>query len=131
MKQVSRRELANYAVNRLTDGSNTAQLGRQLAAELASSNHSGAADMLIDDIYLELERRQQLAVAHVTTARTASPAVIKQVEKLVSDLTGAKTVTTETQIDPSVIGGVRVETATRHLDMTVRGKLTQLKKGTH
>jgi F0F1-type ATP synthase delta subunit len=63
------------------------------------------------------------ALAH-WAAEQLEQALIGQIKKA----TGAKDVVLEKRIDKSVLGGVRVETASRVWDATVSRKLSELKE---
>jgi F-type H+-transporting ATPase subunit delta len=128
MNKVSRRALANWAADQLISGKPAASVAKHLAAVLKQSNMAAQVGFLINDISWELEQRQALAVGKVTSASGLS----KQLEDVligqIKKATGAKDVVLEKNIDKSVIGGVRIETASRVWDATVSSKLSELKE---
>jgi F-type H+-transporting ATPase subunit delta len=128
MNKVSRRALANWAADQLISGKPAASVAKHLAAVLKQSNMAAQVGFLINDISWELEQRQALAVGKVTSASGLS----KQLEDIlvgqIKKATGAKDVVLENNIDKSVIGGVRIETASRVWDATVSSKLSELKE---
>jgi F-type H+-transporting ATPase subunit delta len=128
MNKVSRRALANWAADQLISGKPAASVAKHLAAVLKQSNMAAQVGFLINDISWELEQRQALAVGKVTSASGLS----KQLEDIlvgqIKKATGAKDVVLEKNIDKSVIGGVRIETASRVWDATVSSKLSELKE---
>jgi F-type H+-transporting ATPase subunit delta len=128
MNKVSRRALAHWAAEQLQTGKSAADVAKHLAAILKQSKMVGQIDFLIDDIAWELEQQQALAVGKVTTAHDLSRQLEQVLAAQIKKATGAKEVVLEKQVDKSVIGGVRVETASRVWDETVSRKLSELKE---
>jgi F-type H+-transporting ATPase subunit delta len=128
MNKVSRRALARWAADQLTAGKSSASVAKQLAAALKESNMISQVEFLISDISWELEQRQTLAVGKVTSAHPLSRALEKALAAQIKKTTGAHDVVLEKNIDKSVLGGVRIETASRVWDATVSRKLAELKE---
>jgi F0F1-type ATP synthase delta subunit len=128
MNKVSRRALAHWAADQLTAGKSAAVVAKHLAAVLKQSNMAGQVMFLINDISWELEQRQALAIGKVTSASSLSKKLETSLVSQIKQATGAKDVVLEKNIDKSVLGGLRVETASRVWDATVSRKLAELKE---
>jgi F0F1-type ATP synthase delta subunit len=128
MNKVSRRSLAQWAVDQLISGRPAATVAKHLAAVLMQSGMTHQVGFLIDDIAWELEQRQALAVSRVTSARALSKQVEKTLIGHIKQATGARDVVLEKNVDKSVIGGLRVETSNHVWDSTIVRKLAELKE---
>jgi hypothetical protein len=128
MNKVSRRALAHWAADQLEAGKPARSVAKHLAAALKQSNMSGQVEFLINDISWELEQRQTLTVGKVISASNLTKQLEQALISQIKQATGAKDVVLEKQIDKSVIGGMRVETANRVWDATVSRKLSELKE---
>jgi len=129
MAAFSRRSLANYAVEQLLANQSPAQLSKYLAAALIASKRQDQADLLLADINQELESRGRLANATVTSATKLSAELRKSLSSQVKKAAKVDQVSLNEQIDPSVIGGIRIETANHTWDKTVARKLSEIKGG--
>jgi F-type H+-transporting ATPase subunit delta len=128
MSKVSRRALARYGAEQLLAGQSAKRLAKQLVAALIESGRAGEADFLLEDIAWELERRQELAIGQVTSAHTLSAKLQTELKKQLKQATGAKQVLLENNIDKSVLGGLRLQTAGKTWDSTVLRKLSELRE---
>lgn len=128
MSKVSRRALAHFGAEQLLAGRSARQVAKQLAAALVDSNRINEAGFLLEDIAWELERRQELAVGQVTSAYPLSAKFKAELAKQLKSATGAKVVILKSSIDKSVMGGLRLQTAGRVWDSTVRRKLSALRE---
>lgn len=120
MRIISRRRLAGYVADRLKAGDKN--VIKQLAAYLIETDNERAVDVVVRDIEAALARRGTV-VADVVTAT-----------KLTEDLKAAVAALLDTNdlhvretIDPSVLGGVRVEATGRRYDATMRRRIEKLK----
>jgi F0F1-type ATP synthase delta subunit len=113
MKKVSRRELARSTAKALLDGKDQKKLMRQLAAYLIDHNMVSQADLLLDDLALELEAATGHTTATVRTAHKLSPENQKNLEDYIKQSTGAKSVELTLEEDPSLLGGVVKDTSIR------------------
>ena len=128
MSKLSRRALASYGADRLLAGETTVKIAKQLVALLIESGRQGEADFLLEDIGWELERRKALTSARVTTARPLSSELEAELKKEIQKATGSDSVLLEEHVDRSVLGGVRIETASRVWDNTLSRKLSGLRE---
>lgn len=128
MSKLSRRALASYGADQLLAGEPTVKIAKRLVALLVESGRQNEVDFLLDDISWELERRKALASVTVTTARPLSNELETELKQEVKKATGAAEVLLKANIDKSVLGGVRIETASRIWDNTLSRKLSELRE---
>lgn len=129
MAGFSRRQLADYAVNQLLAGEPLKKIARQLAAASLAGGKQPDADLLINDISLQLEQRGILANAVITSAHPLSQSARRQLAEQIKKAAGVEKVVLEEKIDNQVIGGFRVETARQTWDKTVARQLRDIKGG--
>lgn len=122
----SRTQVAEYVADHLTTERPTAL--RSAAAWLVARGRSRQAQYLAQDVATVLAGRGYV-LARVTTARPLSAASRTAVEAFVRRETGARELELETLVDPTVIGGLRLEIPTATLDATVRRRLATLVEG--
>jgi F0F1-type ATP synthase delta subunit len=128
MHNLSRRQLAVYAADQLLDNARPAKIARELAAILIISRRANQAGLLADDIGWELERRGRTANATIVSAHTLSEQLRKDITAHVKKAAGVKEVIINQTVDPSVLGGVRIETAAHSWDKTLSRILTEIKE---
>lgn len=121
---ISQRRLAAYVAGQLLASGDKKRLIKELAAYLIETGRVRDLNQVVAAIEEALASRGAV-VATVTTARPLSPenkqAIVKQFTP-----TGTKLYIRE-QIDPSVIGGFKIELPGSQFDGTVIHKLTTLK----
>lgn len=122
----SRRLIARSVAQRLLAGEDSAEVLRQLAAYVVEHRLHTQLVQLIGDIEYELASAGTV-VANVTTARTLTPELRQKLSDFIKRETSARRVVLEETIDPSVIGGVVIETPTLTLDASVSTKLKRLR----
>ena len=120
--RVSRRKLAAYAADRLARGDQIDDLVRELASYLVETRTTREADLLVASIEDELQAHG-VVIADTTTAHPLTAALKKQIQAIVGD----SKVHIREHVDPSVIGGVRIELPDRQFDGTIERKLIALK----
>jgi len=128
MSAVSRRQLAVYAANKLLSGEKMSLIAEELAAALLASRRSGQAELLAQDIAFELERRGKIANASITSAYELRQQLRSQIESFVKKAAKVDQVIINQNIDKSVIGGLRIDTAAHSWDKTLRRKLTEIRE---
>lgn len=119
---VSRRKLAEYVAGQVLAG-NTAVVIPQLAAYLLQTGREREADLVVRDIEAELAR-QGTVIATVTTAHPLTT----ELQQAIMRLLGGQKAYLHQVVDPSVIGGVRIDSPGHTYDATVRRKLELLKE---
>lgn len=120
--RVSRRRIAAYVADKLVSGQASGLVLREVAAYLVATGRTREQELLVRDIESALAARG-IVVADVASAFAISKDVKAQIAKLV----GASTVELRETIDPSLLGGVRVDVPGRRFDGTIRHKLTALR----
>jgi F-type H+-transporting ATPase subunit delta len=128
MNKVSRRSLAHWAADQLVAGQTARSVAKDLAAVIHQQGMQEQLDFLIRDIIWELEQSKALAVGKVTSARPLSRQLEEALARQIKQVTGAKDVTLEKNIDKSVLGGIRVETANHVWDHSIARKLSELRE---
>ena len=120
--KISRRKLAQYAVDAHANGKLTAAL-QEIVAYLIESRRLRETDLVVRAIEDELAARGTI-VARVATAR---PLTV-ELEAAIKRIVGAKEISISNTVDPELIGGVRIETPGKLLDATVKRKLLALRQ---
>jgi F0F1-type ATP synthase delta subunit len=128
MAALSRRQLAVYAADSLLADRRVGSVAKELAAVLVNSRRANQAELLAQDIAWELERRGEAANATVTTAHELSEALCKQISDFVKKSARVKQVIINKNLDESVIGGARIDTAAHSWDKTLSRKLTEVRE---
>ena len=122
---ISRRDLSRYIANELREGSRT-KIINELAAYLIDTRRVNELDLIMRDVDHELLMAGHVN-ATVTSARELSDAIKQQVEKLLLRQTSASTVNLGTNIDPTVIGGIKLDAPGRGMDKTIAHQLNTLR----
>lgn len=130
MNKVSRRSLARYAADRLLASDPPSNVAEAIASVLVQNKRSGEAELLVADINYELESHGKAATAQITTAHELTDGLRDEIKNLVKKASEVDEVILNEQVDKSVIGGVRIETATRVWDKTAARQLHDLKEST-
>ncbi len=128
MNKISRRSLARYAASQLLLGKSAKDVAKHLAAILVESGRDGEWEFLIGDVAWELEHRQALAIGRVTSAHPLTGQLEIELKAQIKKVTSAREVLIENEVDKSVLGGLKVETAGRVWDETLARKLADLKE---
>ena len=121
---ISQRRLAAYVAGQLLASGDKKRLIKELAAYLIETGRVRDLNQAVAAIEEALASRGAV-VATVTTARPLSPENKQAIVKHFTP-TGTKLYIRE-QIDPSVIGGFKIELPGSQFDGTVIHKLTTLK----
>lgn len=128
MNKISRRQLAEYAADQLLTGESARKIAASLAAVLVESKRASEVDLLLQDIAWELEVRGKVANANITSANALTDTLRKELTQFIKKATKVEQVNLDENIDKSVIGGVRIETATHAWDKTIATKLMQIRE---
>ncbi len=128
MKSPSRRQLARYAVDQLLLGTRPKVVAGQLGASLAAAGKLSQAELLISDISWELEHRGKLATVTVTSATALTDQLRREIAVFVKKALRVEQTEIEHKLDPSVIGGVRIDSASRSWDKTILKELTNIRE---
>lgn len=128
MTALSRRALAAYAADQLLAGERVSRVAKELAAVLVTSRRANQAELLASDIAWEMESRGLVANASVTSSHELSEQLRRQISLFVKKAAKVDEVVITENIDESVIGGVRIDTAAHSWDKTLRSKLNQIRE---
>ena len=120
--RLSRRKIASFAADQLVAGVSAKKVLESVAAFLVDSRRTTEQELLVRDMEAELATRG-VVVADITSAHPLSGEMKQQVAKLIN----AKQPHFRETIDPTVLGGVRVDIPGKRFDGTIRRKLTLLK----
>jgi len=126
--KISRRELANYAIEQLLAGQSPRRLAKQLAAALIGSGRAKEADLLASDIEAELEQRKIVASLIISSANQLTAEIKKSLVAYVRQASGVKDILAEAKVEPDLLGGFKLETANRSWDKTIKKQLTDIKE---
>lgn len=119
---ISRRKLSQYIAGMILKG-DTGLAIEQLAAYLVQSGRTREAGLIVRDIEAALAERGTV-VATVTTAHELSD----ELRAAVYALIGAREPHVKEIVDPTVLGGVKLDMPGKQYDATVRRKLELLKE---
>lgn len=120
---ISRRQVAQYLVECPVNERQAAM--RQVAAWLVASHREDEINYLVRDVAAELAEGGRVW-SRVTSAHQLSTSTKATVEQFLRTQTEAKSLELELAVDPSLIGGVKLETATAELDASLRTQINQL-----
>lgn len=121
-QRLSRRKLSDYAAKRLAAGENQLKVIRELAAYLVDMGRTREQELLVRDL------EQALAVNGIVIADVASAyALSSQLKLEVKKLVGGSRVQLREVVDPTLLGGIRVDIPGKRFDGTIRYKLQALK----
>jgi len=120
-ERISRRKLAGFVVDRIESGDNLEGAIRELAAYLIDTKRTREGGLVARSIEDELASRG-MVIAHVQSARPIGDDVKDVIQRL---LNASKVHLTE-EVDPTLIGGIRIEAPGKRLDATVKRKILAL-----
>ncbi len=126
---ISRRQLADYVIDRLLTQRARDQLSKNVAAALIATKNKKETELLMDDIARELENRGLIAHVKVTTATPLTDKLRRQLKAQLQKAASVKNVILEEEIDKAIIGGIRIETANHTWDKTIARRLADIKGG--
>jgi F0F1-type ATP synthase delta subunit len=124
--KLSRRQVATYVAE--AKPNDRAARVRQAAAWLVTSRNGDQIDHFVHEVASVLAARGQV-MATVTSARPLSPAALAGVKARIKTSLQATTVELESVVDPSVVGGIMIQTPDAELNATVRRDLEAFTTG--
>ncbi len=128
MNKVSRRTLARYATERLQAGDPASKVAKAMVSVLLEDKRLGEAELLLADINFELENRGKVSTALVTAVNELNDKLRSEIKSLVKKSLKVERVILNEQVDKTLIGGLRIETATLIWDKTVARQLNELRE---
>lgn len=124
--RLSRRKISTYIAGELAAGHESKKLIQELAGFLIDSRRTKELELVVRDIEYELRSRGTV-LAWVTSARDLTTATKAEVTKLIKDRTNAKHVELQQIVDPTVLGGVKIDIPGQQLDLTIARRLSRLR----
>lgn len=124
----TRHHLAEVIGKRSLHLKNRRQLARQIAAYLLETNQTAQLESLLRDV---MAYRAEHGVVEVTavSAHQLTADIKRQIQALIkAEYPGTKVTQLNEEIDPAVIGGLRLEMPGEQLDTTVDAKLNLFKR---
>jgi F-type H+-transporting ATPase subunit delta len=118
-QRVSRRKLAAYVADQLMAGNK--KIMQEIAAYLIETGREREAELLARDIEFALSKRGT-TVVRAASAHELTSTLRAQIESMVGG-----TVQLQETVDPTLLGGVRVDTPGQRFDGTLSHKLASLK----
>ncbi len=122
---ITRKDVARAVAAQLDQGKNTQQIARELAQYLIEERRSNELEGIMRDVQALRHASSDVIEANITSAFPLTSATKAEIVKLLP----AKKVVMNEHIDPSVLGGVRIEAGSTLIDATIRRQLEQVKQG--
>ena len=123
---VSRRVLARHIARQLAAGENRQTVLTQLAAYLVLHKRLDQVELVVADIARNLAELGTVK-ASVTVAHPLTAELKRALEQYVMRIEDANSVQIDETIDPSLLGGVIIETPHKRFDAAVATQLTRLR----
>jgi ATP synthase F1 delta subunit len=127
MSKPTRSQIAAAIVKLIERSHDTKKLAKAIASYLAENRATKELDAIMREV-TRLRAERGVAEASVTSAFPLSNSLRRDIEALISKDTQAKTIVLNEVVEPSVLGGVRVETGETQLDATIQSSLHKLKR---
>ena len=121
-RTLSRRSLARFVAEKLESGK-VDDVIEQAAAYMIETKQKHSIELLVRDIEAILAE-QGTVIADVTSARALS----QSDKDRIAGILNAKKLHVRETIDPTVLGGLKIEAAGRRLDATLKHKIDSLKE---
>lgn len=125
-RKLSRRALALHVATHLVDGKPQKDIAQQLAAYLIWTRRTSELSLIVRDIQFYLAEHGHIA-GTVSSAHELTASTLKEIEAYTKAQLGAKHVSLDTNIDESLLGGIKLEVPGYELDSTIARQLTTLK----
>jgi len=126
VKKLSRRSIAAYIADSLVSSSDPTTTIQQLAGYLVETRRTKELDLIVRDIIYNLSLKG-IVGATITSAFDLSVETEKAIKQFIAEKTKASTVSIDTVIDPTVLGGIKISLPGRELDQTIAHQLNVLK----
>jgi len=105
------------------------QLSRQVAAYLLSEGRVGETASIMRDVMQLRADKEGTVEVMAYSAHELDAEEIREIESLIrSHYPDCKSVIVSRYIDPTILGGVRLQLAQSQLDLSVRAKLNRLRQ---
>lgn len=127
MANLPRKELAKALLPIMDSTKDPAKLAKAIALFLSEEKRTKDLEGLMRDI-TTLRAESGVIEATVTSAFPLTGALKRDIRSLITKQHGAKEVILVEVVDPTVLGGVKIETGEHQLDVTVQQKLNRLRR---
>jgi F0F1-type ATP synthase delta subunit len=127
MEYISRKKMARAVVGMLSSHS-VKEVMTAAAAEVTARRWTREVDGLVQDIAVELWHKEQHALVTIKSARALPAAVLSRIEKMLKERLAAKKMSVDTVVEPTLKGGIVTVTPIGVLDVSIAGRLHQLKQ---
>lgn len=127
MAAPSKRDLASVIRQISETNPDQAKLAEAIAQYLTQKRRTKELDGIIRSL-ASLREQDGVVEATVTSAFPLSQDLKRNIRALITAQRSAKQVVINEIVDPSVIGGLKIETGEHQLDVTVQTKLQSLKQ---
>lgn len=124
MSKLSNKELASVILQ-LSSKVSSKRLSKDVANYLASERRTSDLDAIMREVARQRQEADGVTEVTATSAYPLSDKTKRELKKLL----GIEKAVVNEVIDKDTIGGVRMETSETMLDLTVRNRLNQLKRG--
>lgn len=124
--KLSRRVLARHIATELQSGKNRKDVVELLAAYVIEHRLHSQLELILSDVAANLAKLGHIE-ATVTTARPLSDELRTEILDYVSRVEDSKDITLNETVDPSLLGGVIVETPGKRFDASIATKLKRLR----
>lgn len=124
MSKPTKKQIAQATLE-LTKKHSTKQLATLLGAYLIENHRSNELDAIVREIGSIREDKTGVVEVNLTSAQKLDQSTVGKIMKLID----TDSYVTNNIVDESVVGGVRVETSAKLLDLTVRNRLNKLREG--
>ena len=124
--KTSRRVLSRHIALQLQSGKKRDVVIQSLAAYIVEHKLQKDIELIVADIAWNLAKAGHVD-AHVTTAHPLDSSLKQTVIEYVKRIESASVVEVREQIDPSLLGGIIVETPSKRFDASIATKLKRLR----
>ncbi|MBP7767047.1 F0F1 ATP synthase subunit delta [Candidatus Saccharibacteria bacterium] len=128
MPRTSLSQLAKVLADRTMSVSSSKQLASEIASYLVQEKRVNELESILREVRVYRDEKGVLDV-RVVSAHELTAADVAEVESLIRrEFPGIKQVTIDQEIDKNLVGGIKIQTARKQLDMTIRDKIDTFKR---
>lgn len=124
--RISRRKITDYIADQFVAGTQVNKLIQELAAFLIDTKRTNEIDLIVRDIEYQLLRRG-IVLARITTAFELAAQTRTAISQMIKETVHATTIELQQFIEPSLLGGVKIDLPGMQLDNTVAYRLKTLR----
>jgi F0F1-type ATP synthase delta subunit len=127
MKQ-PRLKIANYVAEKSLDGGDLNDISKQLASYLLAEGRVNELDSILRDVQ-DIWAERGLITVIVSSAHEIGPEQEQIIEQTVRGyFPEARTISISQVVDPSIIGGIRLNMANQQIDLSLEAKLNKFRQ---